>query len=181
MIDCNGNVYKNIGDNNENRRYIDSCEINDKKYLISGGNKGITVFNYPSLIQYNCFFDKNQGNYHNYAKIMKSNDNYILIVIGYFKSIKLWDFLNKNLIANIVSNQDSCLSGIVLINNRYLIVGNQNGYLKEFDIQNQILVKDVKNHQHTSNVLGIKAIKDKNGKNYLASYGKDGNIFQWEL
>ena len=56
MIDCNGNVYKNIGDNNESRRYIDSCEINDKKYLISGGNKGITVFNYPSLIQYNCFF-----------------------------------------------------------------------------------------------------------------------------
>ena len=76
VIDCNGNVYKNIGDNNKSRRYIDSCEINDKKYLISGGNKGITVFNYPSLIQYNCFFDKNQGNYHNYAKIMKSNDKY---------------------------------------------------------------------------------------------------------
>ena len=89
--------------------------------------------------------------------------------------------MNKNLIANIESNQDSCLSGLVLINNRYLIVGNQNGYLKEFDIQNQILVKDVKNHQHTSNVLGIKTIKDKNGKNYLASYGNDGNIFQWEL
>ena len=174
-------IYNNIGDKNEIRRFIDSCEINDKKYLISGGNKGITVFNYPSLIQYNCFFDKNQENYHNYAKIMKSNDKYILIDIGYFNSIKLWDFLKKNLIANIVSTQDSCLSGLVLINNRYLIVGNQDGYLKEFDIQNQILVKDVKNHHHKSNVLGIKTIKNKDGKIYLASYGTDKNIFQWEL
>ena len=181
MFNCNGNIYNNIGDKNEIRRFIDSCEINDKKYLISGGNKGITVFNYPSLIQYNCFFDKNQENYHNYAKIMKSNDKYILIDIGYFNSIKLWDFLKKNLIANIVSTQDSCLSGLVLINNRYLIVGNQDGYLKEFDIQNQILVKDVKNHHHKSNVLGIKTIKNKDGKIYLASYGTDKNIFQWEL
>ena len=156
-------IYNNIGDKNEIRRFLDSCEINDKKYLISGGNKGITVFNYPSLIQYNCFFDKNQENYH------------------YFNSIKLWDFLKKNLIANIVSTQDSCLSGLVLINNRYLIVGNQDGYLKEFDIQNQILVKDVKNHHHKSNVLGIKTIKNKDGKIYLASYGTDKNIFQWEL
>ena len=36
VIDCKGNVYKNIGDKNESRRYIDTYEINGEKYIISG-------------------------------------------------------------------------------------------------------------------------------------------------
>ena len=42
-----------------------------KRYIISGGNKGITVFNYPDLTEYHRFIEINDISYHNYAKIKK--------------------------------------------------------------------------------------------------------------
>ena len=89
-----------------------------KKYIVSGGAKGITVFNYPDLTEYFCFVENNDSSYHNYAKIIKINEIYNLIDIGNFKMIKIWDFLNKTLIANISSNISSGLSGFTTINNK---------------------------------------------------------------
>ena len=181
VYDSNGNLYKNIGKNDEYRRYIDSCEINEKRYIISGGNKGITVFNYPDLSEYYCFIENNDTKYHNYAKIIKIKDIYYLIDVGNFNMIKIWDFFNKTLIANISSDNSSGLTGFITINNRYLIIGSRgNGSIKVFDIQKRIIIKSFDN-QHSNNVLGIKIIKDKNGKIYIVSYGNDKNMFLWNL
>ena len=44
----NGNLYKSIGNNNEdNKFFIEMDEINENKYIISGSDKGINVLHYP--------------------------------------------------------------------------------------------------------------------------------------
>ena len=180
VYDAKGNLYKNIGNNNENRRYIDICELNEKRYIISGGTKGITVFNYPELTEYFCFVENNDSNYHNYAKIIKINEIYNLIDVGGFNSIKIWDFINKTLIANISSNNSSTLTGFTIINNRYLITGCRDKSIKIFDLEKRILIKNFDN-QHSNVALGVKPIKYENGKTFLISYGKDYNMFLWDL
>ena len=180
VFDASGNLYKNIGRSDEYRRYIDSCEIEEKMYIISGGNKGITIFNYPDLTKYYCFIENNDTNYHNYAKIIKINDIYNLIDVGYFNIIKIWDFFNKTLIANLSKDFSSGLGGFISINNRYLIIGCTDGSIKEVDIQQRMVIKSF-NKQHSSEALGIKIIQDKIGKYYFASYGKDKNLFLWSF
>ena len=72
-----GEFIKNIGNNDVSRYYIDSSEIEEKRYLVVGGNKGIQVFNYPALTEYYTFIEGNDSNYHNEAKIIKINDTLI--------------------------------------------------------------------------------------------------------
>ena len=120
IYNSSGNFYKNIGNNNERRRFIDIIEINENKYIISGGNKGITVFNYPSFTDYNYFIEENDNKYHNYAKIIKNNNIYYLIDVGGFSKIKIWDFYKKNLIKTIVSNTSSWLGGFIVISILFL-------------------------------------------------------------
>ena len=179
IYNSSGNLYKNIGNNDENRRYIEIFEINENKYIISGGNKGINVFNYPSFSNYYCFRENNDTQCHNYVKIIKIKNIYNLIDVGSFNQIKIWDFFNKNLIKCITSNSESGLGGFILINNIYLIIGSFDNEIKVFDINNGIIVK--KFNKHTSEVVGIKAIKDKNNNQYFVSYGYDNNIYLWSF
>jgi len=180
IFDASGNLYKNIGNNEESRRYIDVYEINAKKYIISGGNEGITVFYYPDLTKYYQFCEKKDSNYHNYAKIIKIDEIYNLIDVGDFNAIKIWDFINKTLIASISSKNSSGLGRFITINNRYLIIGSFDGSIKEFDIRKRKLLKNF-DKQHSDKIIGIKLIKDKNGKIFLVSYGRDKNIFLWGI
>ena len=147
-----GNLYKNIGKSDEIRRYIDSFEIKEKKYIVSGSNKGITVFNYPDLTEYHRFIENKDSNYHNYAKLIKIDDIYNLIDVGDFNIIKIWNFFNKT----------------------------RDGSIKEFDIQKRILIKSF-DKIHTDFTLGIKIIKDKNGKIFLASYDGNKKLLLWSL
>ena len=89
MYSSEGNLVKNTGNNNSQRFYIDSCELDEKKYLIAGGNKGVEVYNYPDLTQYYCFIEGNDSQYHNYAKIVETNKGYNLIEVGNFSTIKI--------------------------------------------------------------------------------------------
>jgi len=180
VYDATGNLYKNIGNNNEYRRYIDICELNEKRYIISGGTKGITVFNYPELTEYFCFKENNDSSYHNYGKIIKINEIYNLIDVGDFNSIKIWDFMNKTLIANIKENISSGLGGFTIVNNRYLITGCRDKSIKVFDLEKRILIKNF-DKQHSDVALGVKPIKYENGKTFLISYGEDNNMFLWDL
>ena len=180
VFNAKGNLYKNIGTNDEYRRYIDLCELNNKRYIISGGTKGITVFNYPDLNEYHRFVENNDSNYHNYAKIIKINEIYNLIDVGNFQMIKIWNFENKALIANISSNISSGLGSFVTINNKYLIISCFDGSIKEFDLEKRILIKNFEK-QHLNSALGIKPIINKNGKIFLISYGSDKNMFLWDL
>jgi len=180
MYNSNGGDNKKFGSNDEYRYFIDSSEVNEKKYLIVGGNKGVQVFNYPELTEYNNFNDNNDSNYHNYAKIVKIHNNYNLIDVGNFYHIKIWDFNNKNLISKI--NYDSTnqyLRGFIVVNNKYLIVGCKDKKIKTFDIEKELLIKNF--DKHSSNVVGIKNIKDKDGNDFIASYGQDNNIYLWSF
>ena len=171
-----GEFIKNIGNNDVNYRYyIDSSEIEDKKYILVGGNKGIQTFNYPELNEYYTFIEGNDTQYHNEAKIIKINNNYNLIDTGNFNYIKIWDFINKNLITKINSN--SQLYGYMIINNRYLFIGSNDNQIKEFDLEKKIIIKNI--NKHTSTVYGIKPVKDKNGNEFIVSYGYDKNIYLW--
>ena len=171
-----GEFIKNIG-NKVQRYYIDSSEIEEKKYLLVGGNKGIEVYNYPELTEYYTFIEGNDSNYHNYAKIIKINNTYNLIDTGAFNSIKIWNFLNKSLITKINSNTNNALGGFTIINNRYLLIGSQDKNIKEFDIEKQMMIKDI--NKHSNYVIGIKPVKDKNGNMLFVSYGYDKNIYLW--
>ena len=79
VYNSSGNLYKNIGSNEEVRFYIEIFEINKNKYIISGGDKGINAFNYPSFSNYYCFRENNDTQYHNYVKIIKTKSIYNLI------------------------------------------------------------------------------------------------------
>ena len=179
MYNSNGSFNKNIGNYDADRYYIDSSEINGKKYLIAGGNKGVQVFNYPELTEYNNFNENNDTNYHNYAKIVKKNNNYNLIDVGSFGHIKIWDFINKNLICKINSDTTNDLEGFVVVNNSYLIIGSGDNNIKIFDIQNKFFIKNIT--KHTSTVTGIKSVKDKNGNDFIVSCGRDNNIYLWSF
>ena len=74
IFNSSGNFYNNLGNIGEPRRFIDIAQINEDKYIISGGCKGINIFNYPSLTDYYCFKEENTSQYHNYAKIIKINN-----------------------------------------------------------------------------------------------------------
>ena len=151
--------------------------MDEKKYLIAGGNKGVEVYNYPDLTQYYCFIEGNDSQYHNYAKIVETNKGYNLIEVGNFNTIKIWDFVNKHLISKINSDTSNDLKGFVIINNEYLFIGSCDKSIKEFDIENQALVKNF--NKHTLTVVGLKMVKDKNENIYVVSYGEDKNIFLW--
>ena len=180
VYNSSGNLYKNIGDNDEERFFIEIFEIKENKYIISGGNKGINVFNYPSFSNYNCFREKNDNCYHNYAKIIQIENIYNLIDVGNFNQIKIWDFFKKNLIKCINPNSKERLGGFIIINNIYLIIGSWDKKIKVFDINNGIIVK--KYNKHSSSVVGIKVITDKNNNQYYVSYGQgDNTIYLWSL
>lgn len=172
-----GNLVNNIGNNSFSHYYIDSCEVDEKKYLIAGGNKGIEVYNYPDLTQYYCFIEGNDSNYHTYAKIVETIKGYNLIEVGNFNTINIWDFVNKKLISKINSDNNNYLRGFVIINNEYLFIGSRDKNIKEFDIGNKAFIKNF--NKHTSTVVGLKTAKDKNGNNFIISYGQDNNIFLW--
>ena len=173
-----GEFIKNIGNNDVNSRfYIDSSEIEEKKYLIVGGNKGIQVFNLPALTEYHTFIEGNDGNCHNEAKIIKINDTYNLIDTGSFNHIKIWDFVNKNLINKINSDTTDYLRGFMIINNRYLFIGSCDKNIKEFDLEKKIMIKSI--NKHNNYVVGIKPVKDKNGNIFIISYSQDNNIYLW--
>ena len=180
VYNSSGNLYKNIGNNDEYRCYIEIFEINENKYIISGGNKGINVFNYPSFSNYHCFRENNDTKCHNYAKVIKLNNIYNLIDVGDFNQIKVWDFFNKKLIKSITSNSNYGFGGFILINNIYLIIGSSDNEIKVFDINNNNIV--IKFNKHNSDVVGIKAINDKNNNQYFVSYGQGDNIiYLWSL
>ena len=63
----------------------------------------------------------------------------------------------------------------MIINNRYLYIGCDDKNIKEFDIEKKIMIKSTS--KHTSNVVGIKPVKDKNGNVFIVSYGCDKNIY----
>ena len=173
-----GEFIKNIGNNDVDYRfYIDSGEIEEKKYLIVGGTKGIQVFNYPALTEYYTFIEGNDTQYHNEAKIIKINDTYNLIDTGSFNLIKIWDFLNKNLITKITSDTTDYLKGFMIINNRYLFIGGDHKNIKEFDLEKKILIKSIS--KHTNTVAGIKPVKDKNNNIFIISYSQDNKIYLW--
>ena len=65
----------------------------------------------------------------------------------------------------------------MIINNRYLFIGSEDKQIKEFDLEKKIIIKYI--NKHTSIVIGIKAIKDKNGNEFIVSYGYDKNIYLW--
>ena len=69
--------------------------------------------------------------------------------------------------------------GYIFINHIYLIIGSHDKEIKVFDMNNGIIVK--KFNKHTSSVIGIKAIKDKNNNQYFVSYGCDNTIYLWSL
>ena len=179
VFNSKGEFNKNIGSKTW-RRYIDSSEIEEKKYLLVGGmEKGIQVYNYPELTEYYTFLEGSyDSNFHNCAKIIKINDIYNLIDSGCFNSIKIWDFFNKKLITKINSNNNDILGGFTIINNRYLLIGSSDKTIKEFDIEKKIMIKDIKKHSNW--VIGIKPVKDKNGNIFFVSYGDDNNIYLWE-
>ena len=177
MYNSEGSLVNNIGNNSFYHYYIDSCEVDEKKYLIAGRNKGIEVYNYPDLTQYYCFIEGNDSNYHNYAKIVETIKGYNLIDVGNFNTIKIWDFVNKKLISKINSDNNNYLRGFVIINNEYLFIGSQDKNIKEFDIGNKVFIKNF--NKHTSNLVGLKTVKDKNENNFIVSYGQDNNIFLW--
>ena len=104
------------------------------------------------------------------------NNTYNLIDTGIFNSIKIWDFLNKNLINKITSNNSKELGAFSIINNRYLLIGSGDNNIKEFDVEKKIMIKDIK--KHSSWVAGIKPMIDKNGNIIFVSYG-NGNIYLW--
>ena len=81
-----------------------------------GGNEEIEVFNYPNLTEFSTFIEGNDINNHIETKIIKINDIYNLIDVGNFDKIKIWDFFNKTLIANISSNNSSGLAGWIYYN-----------------------------------------------------------------
>ncbi len=180
MYNSNGNFNKNLGSNDNYKYFIDSSEVNEKKFLIVGGSKGVQVFNYPELTEYNNFNDNNDSNNHYYAKIVKVYHKYNLIDVGCFYHIKIWDFINKNLISNInYDNTNNYLRGFIVVNNKYLITGCNDKNIKTIDIEKKILIKNY--NKHTSNVIGIKNIKDKDGNDFIVSYGSDNNIYLWSF
>ena len=179
VYNSTGDFYKNLGNNDEYRFYIETDEINDNKYIISGGNKGVNIFNYPSFSNYYCFKEGNDSSCHNYAKIIKINNAFNIIDSGDSNIIRIWDFKNKNLIKRITSDSSSYLYGFILINNLYLIIGSDDKEIKVFDINNGILV--TKFSKHTSNVIGVKLIKDKDNNTYFVSSSGDNNMYLWSL
>ena len=174
-----GEFIKNIGSNDvSNRLYIDSSEIEGKKYLLVGGTKGIQVFNLPPLSEYHTFIEGNDTQYHNEAKIIKINNTFNLIDTGTFNFIKIWDFVNKNLINKIISDTTDYLKGFMVINNRYLFIGGDHKNIKEFDLEKKIMIKSIS--KHNSTVVGIKPVKDKNGNTFIISYSQDDHkIYLW--
>ena len=107
----------------------------------------------------------------------KINNTYNLINTGDFNSIKIWNFLDKSLITKINSNTNSGLGGFTIINNRYLLIGSCDKNIKEFDIEKQMMIKDI--NKHSNYVIGIKPVKDKNGNIFFVSYSQDKNIYLW--
>ena len=71
------------------------------------------------------------------------------------------------------------MGGFILVNNLYLIIASHDNEIKVFDINNGILV--TKFSKHTSTVVGVKLIKDKDNNTYFVSSGCDNNMYLWSL
>ena len=174
VYNSSGNLYKTIGNKDDYSYDIEIDEINENKYIITGGNKGVNIFNYPSFSNYYRFREENDTCEHVYAKIIKINNIYNLIDVGSCNKIKIWDFYKKILIKCITSNSKSGLGGFILINNKYLIIASWDKEIKVIDMNNGIIAATF--NKHESKVIGIKAIYNKDNNQYFVSYGCDNKI-----
>ena len=149
-----------------------SFSSNEAQYISDfGGNLKVQDMNNAKTL-----YDFGQIHEEGIVHLISSPDKKILITADTNPSIKIWDIeYGKNLLLKNLENIFEFEINSLAVNNKFIFVSGDSGYLKQYNIETQNLVKDYKKvHYHDITSIAV-------NKFYFFTMDSEGNQKQWVL
>ena len=181
--------YQKINDSKDNTNilsiYYEKNNDNFIPYILAGNYGNVKIFDFSTKSLLHTYNDNNK--LINYLSIIinvnKNNDKNV-IATGADGYLRIWDFNNNNLIHKIFCGKEKWLIGLCQLNSQYILAACADGNLKEFDLFSNTFVKSL--NGDNNDIIGdedkLYSVKkyEIEGKIYLLTHSKKGNIQLWE-
>ena len=162
----NGVLIGNIKKSNLNSGgFIEAIYINNYPYIILSGQNHSELYDYNNN-NLKKYISKNNKKEHIIANLFKNNNKIYLICEDSGGNIMIFDFTNTNEISSI--SVGSIVLSLCSINEKYILVGKDNGELDVIDFNNKSIVK--KYQAHKNGVAGIEKFKTENSQEFIITY-----------
>ena len=112
---------------------------------------------------------------HFIVNLFKKNNKIYLISGDIGGNVIIFDFVSTDEISSIYV--DDIIYSLCSINDKFILVGNENNGFKLIDLDNKSIIKNYKAHNEA--VLGIKKIRTNDKKEYIITYDYN-EIKVWE-
>ena len=153
IMNFNGELIKEIIDNNNKRTYIIDTYFdnkNSKNYILTGNDANVKSYDYNENKIYKIYSDNDKRGHHSLI-IYNENDVEKLIESSFDGNIRIWNFHSGLLLNKIKVNNGliaSWIYSICLLDNNYLIIGCYKGIIRVIDINKQTTIKELNYHQY---------------------------------
>ena len=157
IIDFNGNKIKDIKDFNKKKTYYIDTYLDKKlfkKYIITGNENYIKSYDYNENKLYHKY-SENDNSSHLSIVINDKEEIIKLIDSSWDGNIRIWDF-HSGILLNKIKVGKCRLYGICLWDNENLFVGCDDKVIKQINLKNSKIVKNLSGHNNTP--LTIKKI-----------------------
>ena len=173
--DKNGKLIRTIDKSKLNGCiFIETTYIDNKPYILLSGSNHSECYDYNNdTIQ--IYKSNNKNNTHLIVNLFKNNNKIYLISGDNGGNVIIFDFISTNEISSI--KVGGWIFSLCSINEKYILVGNNNKELKVIDFDNKSIIKNYK--VHNKDVIGIEKIKTHMKKEYIIAYDVN-EIKLWE-
>ena len=148
--------------------FIEAIYVDSKPYVLLSGRNHSESYDY----EYNkikIYKSENQADEHYIANLFKNNGTIYLITGDSSGSVTIFDFMTAEEIISISVGE--YIYSICSVNEKYILVGNNNNELSLIDFENKSRIKDYKAHNNP--IIGVEKINaDKFGQ-YIITYSSD--------
>ena len=164
--------------------YYENYDDNFIPYILAGNYGNVKIFDFSTKSLLHTYNEN--GKQINYLSIIinlnKNNDKNV-IATGADGFLRIWDINSTNLIHKIFCEKEKWLIGLCQLNSQYILAACADGNLKEFDLFSNTFVKSLEGNNNndiiTDSLYSVKKYEIE-GKIYLATHSKKGNLQLWE-
>ena len=181
VFDFSGKKISEINNSEDKSFLVDSYySIKTKKfYIIVGNEKFIVSYNFPEGTIFHKYCENNSNSWHMNFLISTKEKEVNLIESDTMGYIRIWDFINGELLKKLFIEKKMRLRAICLLNYKYLFVGAEDKKIKLIDLENNIEIDNLKVNDI---ICTIKTINCPKYGNCLIFIGKidSGQIKLWK-
>ena len=154
--------------------FIETTYIENKPYILLSGEYHSECYDYNNN-EIKIYKSNNKNNPHNIVNLFKNNNKIYLISGDDGGNAITFDFISTNEISSI--EVGGKIYSLCSINEKYILVGNNNKELKAIYFDNKSIIKNYKLHNRS--IKGIEKIKTHEKKEYIITYDNK-EIKLWE-